>query len=159
MFKIELKRKRYREASFRAISFNLEALRRSFEKVMKGGIKKVTHEDCGNRKVSHKFLLQTLILNCRKCGITKLVSFLPEEKLAIIRLLLESGGKVELKDITVVCGGEENKAEELFALATREENKKRRLELLAGILERYPKSKWADKALQEIVKLKKESLG
>lgn len=50
----------------------------------------------------------------------------------------------------------ESKAEKLFNLAMQQENEKRKINILGRIVERYPSSIWADKALEEVMKLKKE---
>lgn len=103
MFRIELKKKRYREFSFKAVSFNLGALRFSFEKIMEKGIKRIIHEDCGGKKVKHKIFLQILDLYCQRCGTYKSISFSQEEKLAIVRMVTEGKkGEIKLKDITIV---------------------------------------------------------
>lgn len=48
-------------------------------------------------------------------------------------------------------------AEKLFALAKQEENRKRKLKLLGEILDKYPHSEWAEKALNEAMKIRKRN--
>jgi hypothetical protein len=45
-----------------------------------------------------------------------------------------------------------SRAQKLFDLAKHEENQQRKRELLREIVDRYPRSEWADKALDERVK-------
>ncbi len=49
----------------------------------------------------------------------------------------------------------ENKAEKLFNLATQEESQERKRELLGKVLDKYPRSEWADKALEESMRMRK----
>lgn len=49
----------------------------------------------------------------------------------------------------------EGKAERLFNLATQQEDRKAKLEILSEILNKYPHSTWADKALEEATKTRK----
>ena len=49
----------------------------------------------------------------------------------------------------------ESKAEKLFNLATQKEDRKAKLKILAEIIDKYPRSNWADKALEEAAKTKK----
>ncbi|MBE0478707.1 hypothetical protein IBX65_06275 [Candidatus Aerophobetes bacterium] len=51
----------------------------------------------------------------------------------------------------------EDKAKKLFELAIKEENGEKKTELLGKILEKYPHSQWADKVLEEVMKMKKET--
>lgn len=50
-----------------------------------------------------------------------------------------------------------SQAQKLFNSAIKEENQKRKLKLLAQIVDKYPNSEWADKALEQVMKLRKES--
>ena len=50
-----------------------------------------------------------------------------------------------------------SQAQKLFNSAVQEENLKRKLKLLAQIVDKYPDSEWADKALEQVMKLRKES--
>lgn len=50
----------------------------------------------------------------------------------------------------------ESKAEKLFKLAVEQKDKKRKLELLGKLLDKYPYSEWTDKALEEVMKMKRE---
>lgn len=50
----------------------------------------------------------------------------------------------------------ESKAERIFNLAIQQENQETKLELLGKILDKYPESEWADKALEEAMKMRKE---
>jgi len=102
MFIIKLKKKKYKEPEFKAASFDLEALRFSFEKIMKKGIKRIIHEDCGNKRVKCKVFLQMIDLHCQKCRVYKSISFSQEEKLAIVRMVMRhKKDKIKLKDIIV----------------------------------------------------------
>jgi len=49
----------------------------------------------------------------------------------------------------------ESKAERIFNLAIQQENQETKLELLGKILDKYPESKWADKALEEAIKIRR----
>lgn len=49
----------------------------------------------------------------------------------------------------------EHRAEKLFNLAIKQENEKRKRKLLGKILEKFPHSEWADKALEEVMRMKK----
>jgi len=53
--------------------------------------------------------------------------------------------------------GKESQAQKLFNSAMKEENKKRKLRLLAQIVDKYPHGEWSDKALEQVMKLRKES--
>jgi len=53
--------------------------------------------------------------------------------------------------------GKKSRAQKLFNSAMQEENRKIKLKLLAQILDKYPNSEWADKALEQVMKLRKES--
>jgi len=48
-----------------------------------------------------------------------------------------------------------NEAERLLALAKQENNQKRKLKLLGEILDKYPHSEWAEKALNEAMEIRK----
>lgn len=50
----------------------------------------------------------------------------------------------------------ESKAERLFYLACAKEDKRSKIELLAKLLDKYPNSQWANKALEEIMKIKRK---
>lgn len=103
MFRIELKKKKYKEPKFKAVSFDPGALRFSFEKIIKKGIKRVVHQECDSSKVKHKISLQMLDLRCPRCGAFKLISFSQEEKLKVIRMAVEGEkGKIKLKDVIIV---------------------------------------------------------
>ena len=52
--------------------------------------------------------------------------------------------------------GKKSRAQKLFNLAIQEENGAKQLKLLAQILDKYPHSEWADKALEQAMKSKKE---
>ena len=52
--------------------------------------------------------------------------------------------------------GKKSQAQKLFNSAMHEENRQRKLKLLAQILDKYPHSEWADKALEEAMKTRKE---
>jgi len=52
--------------------------------------------------------------------------------------------------------GKKNPAQKLFNTAMQEKNRKGKLKLLAQILDKYPHSEWADKALEEVMKTRKE---
>jgi len=49
----------------------------------------------------------------------------------------------------------ETKAEKLFDLAVQQEDQQRKRELLSQVLEKYPNSEWADKALEERMNMRK----
>jgi len=49
----------------------------------------------------------------------------------------------------------ESRAKKLFNLAVEQKDKKRKLELLGKLLDKYSYSEWADKALEEVMKMKK----
>jgi len=49
------------------------------------------------------------------------------------------------------------RARKLFDEASQEKDKKRKMKILGKILDRYPATEWADKALEEVMKLKKEN--
>lgn len=49
----------------------------------------------------------------------------------------------------------EHRAEKLFKLALKQENRKKKMKLMGRILEKFPHSEWADKALEEVMKMKK----
>ena len=53
--------------------------------------------------------------------------------------------------------GDKNQAQKLFNSAMKEEDQKRRLRLLAQIVDKYPHSEWEEKALEQVMKLRKES--
>lgn len=48
-----------------------------------------------------------------------------------------------------------SKAERIFNQALLQENQEKKLELLGKILDKYPNTIWADKALEEVIKMKK----
>lgn len=48
-----------------------------------------------------------------------------------------------------------SQAEKLFDLAIQEEDQKTKLELLGKVLDKYPHSEWGDKALEEVMKMRK----
>jgi len=52
----------------------------------------------------------------------------------------------------------ESKAERIFNLAIQQEDRKKKLELLGKILDKYPKSEWAKRALEEAIKMREEKL-
>lgn len=49
----------------------------------------------------------------------------------------------------------ESQAEKLFNLAIQQEDPKRKLELLRKVFDKYPHTEWADKALEEVMKMRK----
>ena len=49
----------------------------------------------------------------------------------------------------------ESRAQRLFNLATKQENNRKKMKLLGKVLDKYPRSEWADKALEEVMKIKK----
>ncbi len=53
----------------------------------------------------------------------------------------------------------ESQAQKRFNSAMQEKDSKRRLKLMAQIVDKYPSSEWSDKALDQVVKLRKESEG
>ena len=53
--------------------------------------------------------------------------------------------------------GKKSRAQKLFNSAMQEEDRKRKLKLLAQILDKYPHGEWADKALEQVMKLRKEA--
>ncbi len=53
--------------------------------------------------------------------------------------------------------GKKSQAQKLFNSAVQEENLKRKLKLLAQIVDKYPNSEWADKSLEQVMKLREES--
>lgn len=52
--------------------------------------------------------------------------------------------------------GKKSQAQKLFNLAMQEENRTKQLKLLAQILDKYPHSEWADNALEQAMKSRKE---
>ncbi|HDN84487.1 MAG TPA: hypothetical protein ENG47_01860 [Candidatus Aerophobetes bacterium] len=50
---------------------------------------------------------------------------------------------------------EKSRAERIFNQAISQKDRKRKAELLGKILEKYPNTTWADKALEEVIKMKK----
>ncbi len=48
-----------------------------------------------------------------------------------------------------------SEAERLFDLAIQQKNQKRKMKLLGEVLDKYPHSEWADKALEEAMKMRK----
>jgi len=50
----------------------------------------------------------------------------------------------------------ESKAERIFNLALQQEDQERKLKLLRKILDKYPKSEWAERSLEEVMKMRKE---
>ena len=53
----------------------------------------------------------------------------------------------------------ERKAEKLFDFALEQEEENRKLELLGKILDKFPDTSWAEKALEEVMKIKKKGKG
>jgi len=53
--------------------------------------------------------------------------------------------------------GKKSQAQKLFNSSMQEEDRKRKLKLLGQILDKYPNSESADKALEQVMKLRKES--
>ena len=53
--------------------------------------------------------------------------------------------------------GKKGRAHKLFDSAMKEEDRKRKLKLLAQIVDKHPNSEWADKALEQVMKLRKDS--
>lgn len=51
----------------------------------------------------------------------------------------------------------ESQAQKRFNSAMQEEDSKRKLKLMAQIVDKYPGSEWSDKALDQVMKLRKES--
>ncbi len=51
----------------------------------------------------------------------------------------------------------ESQAQKRFDSAMQEEDSKRKLKLMAQIVNKYPSSEWSDKALDQVMKLRKES--
>ncbi len=51
----------------------------------------------------------------------------------------------------------ESQAQKRFSSAMQEEDSKRKLKLMAQIVDKYPGSEWSDKALDQVMKLRKES--
>ena len=51
----------------------------------------------------------------------------------------------------------ESQAQKRFNSAMQERDSKRRLKLMAQIVDKYPGSEWSDKALDQVTKLRKES--
>ena len=51
----------------------------------------------------------------------------------------------------------ESQAQKRFSSAMQEEDSKRKLKLMAQIVDKYPRSEWSDKALDQVMKLRKES--
>lgn len=51
----------------------------------------------------------------------------------------------------------ESQAQKRFNSAMQEEDSKRKLKLMAQIVDKYPGSEWSDKALDQVTKLRKES--
>jgi len=66
-----------------------------------------------------------------------------------LNMAFESKGKRSIK--------KESKAENLFNLAIQQESQERKRELLGKVLDKYPRSKWADKALEESMKMRSEN--
>ena len=50
-----------------------------------------------------------------------------------------------------------SQAQKLFNSAMQEEDSKRKLKLMAQIVDKYPNSEWSDKALDQVMKLRKKS--
>ena len=48
-----------------------------------------------------------------------------------------------------------SQAEKFFNLAIQQEDQKRKLELLGKVFDKYPHSEWGDKALEEVMKMRK----
>lgn len=53
--------------------------------------------------------------------------------------------------------GKKSQAHKLFDSAIKEDDRKRKLKLLAHIVDKHPNSEWADKALEQAMKLRKKS--
>jgi len=51
----------------------------------------------------------------------------------------------------------ESHAQRRFNSAMQEEDSKQKLKLMAQIVDKYPHSEWSDKALDQVMKLRKES--
>ena len=51
----------------------------------------------------------------------------------------------------------ESQAQKRFNSAMQEQDSKRRLRLMAQIVDKYPSSEWSEKALDQVMKLRKES--
>ena len=51
----------------------------------------------------------------------------------------------------------QSQAQKRFNSAMQEEDSKRKLKLMAQIVDKYPHSEWSDKALDQVTKLRKES--
>jgi len=51
----------------------------------------------------------------------------------------------------------ESQAQKRFNSAMQEEDSKRKLKLMAQIVDKYPNSEWSDKALDQVTKLRKKS--
>lgn len=66
-----------------------------------------------------------------------------------LNMAFESKGKRSIK--------KESKTENLFNLAIQQESQERKRELLGKVLDKYPRSKWADKALEESMKMRSEN--
>lgn len=66
-----------------------------------------------------------------------------------LNMAFESKGKRSIK--------KESKAENLFNLAIQQESQERKRELLGKVLDKYPRSKWADKTLEESMKMRSEN--
>jgi len=52
---------------------------------------------------------------------------------------------------------QQSQAQKRFNSAMQEEDSKRRIKLMAQIVDKYPGSEWSDKALDQVTKLRKES--
>lgn len=50
----------------------------------------------------------------------------------------------------------ENKAQKLFNLALEQDSQQGKMKLLKKVLDKYPHSEWADKALEEVARVRKE---
>lgn len=53
--------------------------------------------------------------------------------------------------------GKKSRAQKLFNLAVQEEDGTKQLKLLAQIVDKHPRSEWADKALEQAMKVRKEA--
>ena len=71
----------------------------------------------------------------------------------IVGFLMGTISSLKKRELT----GKKSQAQKLFNSAMQEENRKRKLKLLAQIVDKYPNSEWADKALEQVMKLRKES--
>lgn len=70
----------------------------------------------------------------------------------IVGFLLGMASSLKKRKLT----GKKSQAQKLFNLAMKEENRTKQLKLLAQILDKYPHGEWADKALEQAMKSKKE---